>query len=76
MTFEERERELVGSLTDEDKYPHDGLIKKTISVSINGVSQHIVSYYSLEDAMSGRLRTPSSVPELASLVIHPDFVSD
>ncbi|KAL7409987.1 Gti1/Pac2 family-domain-containing protein [Mrakia frigida] len=73
-TQEDRERELVGSLSTSGKYKTQGLIKKTISVHINGVAQHLVSYYNMEDALSGKLRTPSSFPELASLTIHPDLV--
>ncbi|KAH8113172.1 Gti1/Pac2 family-domain-containing protein, partial [Phellopilus nigrolimitatus] len=64
-----RERSLVGSLTNSYKFKPDGMMKKTFSLTIGGVSQHLISYYKIEDVEQGRLRTPSSLPELASLDI-------
>ncbi|KAF9924186.1 hypothetical protein FBU30_005804 [Linnemannia zychae] len=69
-----KERALVGSLTNSYRFKKNGLIKKTLSIVVNGVSQHMISYYSKEDVLSGKLRTPSSVPELANLEISPEFL--
>ncbi|KAF9570954.1 hypothetical protein EC968_001144 [Mortierella alpina] len=69
-----KERALVGSLTNSYRFKKHGLIKKTMSIVVNGVSQHMISYYSKEDVLAGKLRTPSSVPELASLEISPEFL--
>ncbi|PPR03576.1 hypothetical protein CVT24_007615 [Panaeolus cyanescens] len=69
-----RERILVGSLTNTYKFKPDGLMKKTFSLTINGVAQHLISYYKVEDVESGRLRSPSSLPELASLDISPEYL--
>ena len=38
------------------------------------VSQHVISYYRIEDIENGRLRSPSSLPELASLDISPEYL--
>ena len=38
------------------------------------MSQHLISYYKIEDVEQGRLRTPSSLPELASLDISPEYL--
>ena len=56
--------------------PHkkDGLIKKSMSVSVKGVLWHMVSYYTQEDVTAGKLITPSSVPSLAQLEISPDML--
>ncbi|KAL1916414.1 uncharacterized protein VTP21DRAFT_5605 [Calcarisporiella thermophila] len=70
----EKERSLVGSLTNSYLFKKSGLIKKTMSVVVHGVSQHLISYYTIEDVKSGRLRRPSSVPELAGLEISPLFL--
>ncbi|KXN83000.1 Transcriptional regulator MIT1 [Leucoagaricus sp. SymC.cos] len=70
----QRERSLVGSLTNSYKFKPDGLMKKTFSLTINGVAQHLISYYKIEDVESGRLRPPSSLPELASLEISPEYL--
>ncbi|KAG1758331.1 Gti1/Pac2 family-domain-containing protein [Suillus occidentalis] len=69
-----RERVLVGSLTNSYKFKSDGLMKKTFSLTIGGVSQHLISYYKVEDVEQGRLRSPSSLPELASLDISPEYL--
>ncbi|KAH7886765.1 Gti1/Pac2 family-domain-containing protein [Phlebopus sp. FC_14] len=69
-----RERVLVGSLTNSYKFKSDGLMKKTFSLTIGGVSQHLISYYKIEDVEQGRLRSPSSLPELASLDISPEYL--
>lgn len=45
-----------------------------MSVTVNGFAQHMVSYYTIADVMSGRLRCPSTVPELASLEISPEYL--
>jgi hypothetical protein len=43
-------------------------------LTIGGVSQHLISYYKIEDVEQGRLRTASSYPELASLDISPEYL--
>jgi hypothetical protein len=70
----QRERSLVGSLTNSYKFKHDGLMKKTFSLTIGGVAQHLISYYKVEDVETGRLRSPSSIPELAALEISPEYL--
>ena len=47
---------------------------QTMSVSVNGFSQHMVSYYTVEDVLAGKLRSPSSIPELASLEISAEYL--
>ncbi|KAK9900108.1 hypothetical protein P389DRAFT_176962 [Cystobasidium minutum MCA 4210] len=62
----ELERALVGSLTTSYRFKKDGLIKKTIS---NGHLHLILLCSTIDDVLAGRLRTPSSLIELASLEI-------
>lgn len=50
---------LVGSLVDSYNFKANGLIKKTISVTVNGVPHHLVSYYSVDDVLKNRLPRPS-----------------
>ncbi|KDQ17404.1 hypothetical protein BOTBODRAFT_105739 [Botryobasidium botryosum FD-172 SS1] len=69
-----RERILLGSLTNNYKFKPDGMMKKTFSLTIRGTTHHLISYYKIDDVESGRLRTPSSLPELASLDISPDYL--
>lgn len=70
----QRERSLVGSLTNSYKFKPGGMMKKTFSLSIGGVAQHLISYYKIEDVEHGRLRSPSSLPELVSLDISPEYL--
>jgi hypothetical protein len=43
-------------------------------MTVGSFTQHLISYYLLEDVVNGKLRTPSSVPEFASLEISPDYL--
>ncbi|KAA1109071.1 hypothetical protein PGT21_032587 [Puccinia graminis f. sp. tritici] len=61
----ERERSLVGSLTSTYKFRPDGLVKKTISIA----GMHMISYYKLDDVVSGRLRAPTSHASLLRMQI-------
>jgi hypothetical protein len=70
----QKEKQLIGSLSDSYKFKEDGLIKKTMSITVNGVAQHLISYYNPREVLENRLRLPSSVPELASLEISPELL--
>lgn len=60
----EMERSLIGSLVDSYGFKADGLVKKTMSVTVQGVTHHLVSYYSVSDVVNGQLRTPSQTESL------------
>lgn len=70
----EIERNLVGSLTDTYKFRKGGLIKKTLSIQINGGTQHMISYYTKEDVLKNRLATPSSIPAVSNLTISSELL--
>ncbi|KAK0760818.1 hypothetical protein N5P37_005755 [Trichoderma harzianum] len=53
------ERSLVGSLVDSYLFKERGLVKKTISITFQGVPHHLVSYYSIEDVDNKSLMTPT-----------------
>lgn len=61
-------RGLVGSLVDSYEFKENGLLKKTMTVTVHNVQHHLVSYYSLEDAKHN-LRTPRDDPRLKDLPI-------
>lgn len=44
---------------------------QTISMTMEGTTYHLISYYYPSDVRSGVLRTPSSMPHLASLSVSP-----
>ncbi|KAF7558630.1 hypothetical protein G7046_g5517 [Stylonectria norvegica] len=60
----ESERHLVGSLVDSYDFKEGGLIKKTISIVVRDVTHHLVSYYTVEDVMTGKLKTPNLANDL------------
>ena len=74
--IDEGQRALVGSLTSSYLFKEGGLMKKTISIRFHGVWHHLVSYYSLEDANSGRLPTPSQFPDLCMIRPRRELITD
>ncbi|KAH0844220.1 hypothetical protein AYO21_06252 [Fonsecaea monophora] len=58
------ERQLIGSLVDSYGFKQDGLVKKTMSVTVQGVTHHLVSYYHVNDVLANQLRTPSQTENL------------
>jgi hypothetical protein len=71
----EIERALVGSLVDSYGFKESGLVKKTMSVTVSGVTHHLVSYYSVEDVMRGVLPTPSMVESLRFIRPRPELTT-
>ena len=67
-------RGLVGSLVDSYEFKENGLLKKTMTVTVNHVQHHLVSYYSLEDAKHS-LRTPRDDPHLKDLRIRDTLLN-
>ncbi|MCJ1227051.1 hypothetical protein MMC12_003706 [Toensbergia leucococca] len=59
------ERDLTGSLVDSYDFKEDGLFKKTMSVVVQNVRHHLVSYYAVADVKSGKLGPP------AKSLLHP-----
>jgi hypothetical protein len=43
------ERQLIGSLTDSYGFKPNSLVKKTISVTVQDVTHHLISYYDMKD---------------------------
>ncbi|KAI0649175.1 Gti1/Pac2 family-domain-containing protein [Trametes meyenii] len=54
-------------------YKPRGLIKKTITVKIDGSDYHLISYYTQEDLATGLLRRPTSRPDLIAIDIPPEL---
>ncbi len=60
----EAERQLIGSLVDSYGFKQNGLVKKTMSVTVQGVTHHLVSYYNMDDVINRHLQTPSETANL------------
>lgn len=71
----EVERALVGSLVDSYGFKECGLVKKTMSVTVSGVTHHLVSYYNVEDVMRGLLNPPSVVENLRYIRPRPELTT-
>lgn len=69
------ERALVGSLIDSYAFKSDGLIKRTMSIVVNGQAHHLVSYYNLEEARNKRFPRPSKTPGLKDIEISEELTS-
>ena len=66
-------RGLVGSLVDSYEFKEQGLLKKTMTVTVNNVSHHLVSYYSLEDAKY-TLKTPREDDRLKNIQLSENLI--
>jgi len=73
-TERETERSLVGSLTDSYAFKDGGLVKKTLSVNLDNVHYHLVSYYKPEDVTNGLLIKPMNHPQLRQTQIRHDLL--
>ncbi|KAF5716427.1 Sge1 [Fusarium mundagurra] len=71
----DEERQLVGSLVDSYDFKEQGLVKKTISITYNGVPHHLVSYYNVEDVRAGLLTGPSDDHRLRSIVPRTELMN-
>jgi len=71
----ETERSLIGSLVDSYGFKEDGLVKKTVSVTVGAVSHHLVSYYTVADVMNNKFLTPSKDPRLHHINPRPDLIT-
>lgn len=69
----ELERQLIGSLVDSYGFRPDGLVKKTMSITINGISHHMVSYYKVDDVKHNNLPRPLSDSRLANIQVRPEL---
>ncbi|PHH77595.1 hypothetical protein CDD82_3457 [Ophiocordyceps australis] len=69
------ERALIGSLVDSYPFKQGGLIKKTISITYRGVPHHLVSYYTLQDVVTGAYMTPSRDDRFKNLVPRNDLMT-
>ncbi|KAI8958077.1 Gti1/Pac2 family-domain-containing protein [Daldinia sp. FL1419] len=69
------ERALVGSLIDSYQFKPEGLVKKTISVTYQGIQHHMVSYYTLHDVTHSRLLTPGQHDDLRGIIPRAPLVS-
>lgn len=70
------ERALVGSLVDSYGFKDSGLVKKTMSVSVGGVTHHLVSYYAVQDVLRGALSPPSMVESLRYVRPRPELTQN
>ncbi|KAF1915456.1 Gti1/Pac2 family-domain-containing protein [Ampelomyces quisqualis] len=71
----DQQRRFCGSLIDSYEFKEGGLMKKTISVKYQGTHHHVISYYSLEDVVSGKLKRPYQDEKLADLQPRPELLS-
>jgi hypothetical protein len=56
------------------RFKVNGLIKKSMSVVVNGVQQHLISYYNKDDVFKNKFQTPSDIPKLAALEISAELL--
>ncbi|KAF8193385.1 Gti1/Pac2 family-domain-containing protein [Pholiota molesta] len=60
-----------GHAADQGTFKAGGLIKKTITVTIEGSDLHLISYYTSEDIRSGKLKRPTTRGDIMGLYMPP-----
>lgn len=71
----DQQRRFCGSLIDSYEFKEGGLMKKTISVKYQGTHHHVISYYSLEDVVNGKLKRPFEDPKLSDIQPRPELLT-
>jgi hypothetical protein len=71
----ETERSFIRSLINSYGFKEGGLVKKTVSVTVGGVSHHLVSYYTVADVMNNRFSTPTQDPRFQNVIPRPDLIT-
>lgn len=71
----DQQRRFCGSLIDSYEFKEGGLMKKTISVKYQGTNHHIISYYTLEDVVRGKLKRPCEDPTLRDIQPRPELLT-
>jgi hypothetical protein len=71
----ETERSLIGSLVDSYGFKDEGLVKKTVSVTVGGISHHLVSYYTVADVMNNKFSTPTKDPRFQTITPRADLIT-
>ncbi|KAJ4302752.1 Gluconate transport-inducing protein required for gluconate-H+ symport [Kalmusia sp. IMI 367209] len=71
----DQQRRFCGSLIDSYEFKEGGLMKKTISVKYQGTNHHIISYYTLEDVVNGKLKRPGQDENLRDIQPRPELLT-
>ena len=50
-------------------FKRNGLVKKTMSIVVNGIHQHLIAYFNQADVVNGQLRRPAQDPQIRNLQI-------
>ncbi|KAL5526635.1 PTH2 [Sanghuangporus sanghuang] len=66
---------LVGCLSDgSGRFKPNGLIKKTITINVDGSDHHLIAYYNQDDVRLGRLLPLTSRLDIMALEISPELL--
>lgn len=72
----EEDRRLVGSLVDSYGFKPNGLVKRTMMISYNGVAHHVICYYTVSDVKDGVLSRPGFDPNLKDIKPRTELVNN
>ncbi|EOD52281.1 putative camp independent regulatory protein [Neofusicoccum parvum UCRNP2] len=72
-----KDRKITGSLVDSYDFKRGGLLKRTLSVTVNGCTHHLIAYYTIEDAKDqSTLFRPGHDPRLANCHPRKELITD
>lgn len=56
-------------------YSTAGLCRRHLSVTVRGITHHLVAYFDIQAIMSNELSRPSDDPSLAHIIPRPELLS-
>ncbi|KAB2569522.1 putative camp independent regulatory protein [Lasiodiplodia theobromae] len=72
-----KDRKITGSLVDSYDFKRGGLLKRTLSVTVNGCTHHLIAYYTIEDAKDqSTLFRPGHDHRLANCHPRKELITD
>ncbi|KKY24328.1 putative camp independent regulatory protein [Diplodia seriata] len=72
-----KDRKITGSLVDSYDFKRGGLLKRTLSVIVNGCTHHLIAYYTIEDAKDqSTLFRPGHDHRLANCHPRKELITD
>lgn len=75
LLSKEAKRSLINDLADSCGVKEDGLVKKTVSVTVGGISHYLVSYCTVADVIYSKFITPTKDPRFQHIAPRPDLIT-
>ncbi|KAH9206101.1 Gti1/Pac2 family-domain-containing protein [Leptodontidium sp. 2 PMI_412] len=75
LLSKETKRSLIGDLADSYDFKEDGLVKKSVTITVGGISHYLISYYTVADVMYSKFTTPTKDARFQHITPRPDLIT-